>query len=180
MRASSTTKKPFTVWFTGLPKSGKSTLALTLRDSLRERGIIAKLFDGDSLRQSFWSNLGFTKKDRDEIVKRITKLCMIYEKHRLSTIVAVVSGYAEARGKVRNRLGKFMEVYVKCPVQVCIKRDEGFLYRKAIRGEISNFTGISDPYEEPRNPEVVCETNSETIGESLAKVVSKLEELDWI
>jgi len=180
MSVSFITKEPFTVWFTGLPKSGKTTLALALQNTLMKRRIRAKLFDGDCLRWSFWSNLGFSKKDRDEKVKRVIELCRIYEEHGLNTIVALICAYSEARKKARRQLGKFMEVYVKCPVKVCIKRDKDFLYQKAIKGEIPNFTGISDPYEEPENAEVVCETDVESIDLSLTKVLLKLEELGWI
>lgn len=161
--------KPFTVWFTGLSKSGKTTLALALRKELKNKGIKTRFFDGNFIRDTLWDDLGFTKQDRDENVRRVTELCKT--KSNLNNIVALISPYRELRDKAREELPGFIEVFVKCPLEVCIKRDKSDFYEKAERGEIPNFTGISDPYEEPLKPEVICETDKESVEECVAKII---------
>lgn len=165
-------KTSFTIWFTGLSKSGKTTLALTLRKKLKERGIKTRLFDGDFIRGTLWDDLQFTREDRNENVKRVVELCKT--KSNLNNIVALISPYRELRNKARKELSGFVEVFVKCPLEMCIKRDKNGLYERAKRGDIKNFTGISDPYEEPLNPDVICETNKESIKECVEKIMKKL------
>jgi len=146
-----------TIWFTGLPCSGKSTIADSLAERLKQKGVKVQRLDADIIRKHLWKELGYSKEDRDENIRRAS-----YLKH------------------ARQEVGSFMEVYVKCPVEVCIQRDTRGLYKKAMAGEISNFTGISDPYEEPTNPEVLIESDKETLEESIAKVMDKLKELKYI
>jgi len=162
----------FTVWFTGLSKSGKTTLALALRKKLKKRGIKTRLFDGDFIRGTLWDDLQFTREDRNENVKRVIELCKT--KSKLNNIVALISPYRELRNKARKELSGFVEVFVKCPLEICIGRDKNGLYESAKRGDIKNFTGISDPYEEPLNPDVICETNKESIKECVEKIMKKL------
>lgn len=164
----------FTVWFTGLSRAGKTTLALALRKKLKKRKIKARFFDGDFLRGTLWDDLSWSKKSRDENVERVIELC---ESGKRNNIVALISPYREMRREARRRLPGFLEVYVKCPLQVCKERDVNGLYKKAMRGEIPNFTGISDPYEEPEHPEVVCETDTESVDASLEKILRKLDTL---
>jgi len=162
--------KGFTVWFTGLPSSGKSTLARLLEKVLNDMDFHVEVLDGDEIRLRLSKGLGFSKEDRDENIRRISYVA----------ITCAISPYREIRNEARKEIGRFIEVYVKCPLEECIKRDLKGLYKKALDGEIKNFTGISDPYEEPLNPEVIVETHNETHEESLSKIVSGLIELGYI
>jgi len=164
----------FTVWFTGLSKSGKTTLALALRKELKTKKIKTRFFDGDFLRKTLWDDLSFSKKDRDENVARVIELCA--SGRRRNNIVALISPYREMRNRARKQLDGFIEVYVQCPKEICIERDKNGLYQRALRGEILNFTGISDPYEKPLNPEVICNTDKETIKECINKITEILYE----
>lgn len=165
-----------TVWFTGLPKAGKTTLATSLKKKLDNDGFKVRLFDGDSVRKSLWGDLKFSKPDRIENMRRVVHLCEAYSKLNIITIVALISPYRSARDATRARLKNFIEVYVKCPLKICESRDTTGMYRKAHRGKIENFTGISDPYEEPLNPEVVCETDKISIKDCVNKVLEALYE----
>ena len=170
----------FTVWFTGLPSSGKSTLARMLERELSQRGFRVAVLDGDEVRRGLSRDLGFSKEDRDENIRRIAFVARLLTQCGAVAIACAISPYREVRDEARRNIGRFVEVYVKCPVEVCQKRDTKGLYAKALRGEIPNFTGISDPYEEPLNPEVVVETDKETPEESLDKILSALERLGYI
>lgn len=169
----------YAVWFTGLPGAGKSTLAESLADLLRRQGLRVEVLDGDLIREGLSKDLGFSKEDRDTNVRRIGFVCELLTRNGVVAIVAVVSPYREVREEVRAMTGNFVEVFVKCPIEVLVKRDVKGMYQKALMGEIQNFTGISDPYEEPLNPEVTVETDKETVAVSLVKVVAKLEELGY-
>lgn len=174
-------REGFTVWFTGWSGSGKTTLAKALEEELRKRGVkYVQRLDGDIVRQDLCRDLGFSKEDRDENIRRVTFVAELLSKNGVATLVSFISPYREARDNARKRCKNFVEVYVKCAKEVLIERDPKGLYKKALAGEIKNFTGISDPYEEPLNPEVVVETDRETVEESLAKVVSYLEERNLI
>lgn len=173
-------EKGFTVWFTGLPCSGKSTLAQMLRDELVKRGLKVEVLDGDVVRQHISRGLGFSKEDRDENIRRIYHVAYLLQRNGIVVITAAISPYREIRQEARELLKDFVEVYVKCPVEVCMKRDVKGMYKKALAGEIKNFTGVDDPYEEPLNPEVVCETDKETPKESVNKIIKKIEELGYI
>lgn len=170
----------FTVWFTGLPSAGKTTIATLLAGHLRERGCRVELLDGDECRRNLSAGLGYSRQDRDANIKRIAYVCKLLARHGVVAIAAAISPYRAARERARAELGRFVEVYVKCPVQVCIARDVKGLYRRALAGEIPNFTGVSDPYEEPLSPEVVLETDKESAHESLARLVRRLAELGFL
>ncbi|HEY6444236.1 MAG TPA: adenylyl-sulfate kinase [Candidatus Acidoferrales bacterium] len=172
--------KHFAVWFTGLPSSGKSTLATLLAEELKKRGHKVEVLDGDAVRQRLSEGLGFSRKDRDENIRRIGLMCGLLTKHGVATLVAAISPYRSARDEVRKSISGFVEVYVKASVQKCIERDVKGLYKKALAGEIKGFTGIDDPYEPPLLPELTIETDVETPKESLARIVSGLEELGYI
>jgi len=170
-------QKGFTLWFTGLPCSGKSTIADIVVEELQRMGLKAERLDGDIIRNHLWKELGFSKEDRDENIRRVTFLAKLLTRNGTALATSFISPYRELRDYARRELGNFVEVYVKCPVEVCMQRDTRGFYRKALAGEISNFTGISDPYEEPLNPEVLIESDKETVEESVTKTIDKLKEL---
>lgn len=170
----------FTVWFTGLPSSGKSTLARLLEPVIQQRGLHVEVFDGDEVRQHLSKGLGFSKEDRDENIRRIAYVAGLVTRTGGVAITCAISPYRALRQEARQRIGRFVEVFVHCPVEECIERDVKGLYKKALSGEIQNFTGISDPYEEPEHPEVVVETHRESPEESLSKIVRRLEELGYL
>ncbi len=172
--------KGVTIWFTGLPCSGKTSLASAVRDKLNKRGYYVEALDGDVTRKYLSKGLGFSKEDRDENIRRVGFVCSLLTKAGSISTAAFVSPYRAIRKEIRNQIGNFVEVYVRCPVEVCIKRDVKGMYKKAIAGEIKNFTGISDPYEEPEDPEVIVDTDKESIEESATKVIEKLEEMGYI
>jgi adenylylsulfate kinase len=174
-------EKGYTIWFTGLPSSGKTTVSLKLVEILRERGLKKiEILDGDVVRTNLSKGLGFSKEDRDTNIKRIAFVCHLLSRNGAVAIGAAISPYREIRDYARNMIGDFVEVYVKCPVKVCAERDPKGNYEKAFKGEIKGFTGVDDPYEEPLNPEVILETDKETVEESAMKIVRKLEEMGYI
>jgi adenylyl-sulfate kinase len=172
--------KGFTVWFTGLPSSGKSTLARMLEKELNKLDFHVEVLDGDEVRLRLSKGLGFSKEDRDENIRRISFVANLVTRCGGVAITCAISPYRQIRDEAREEIGRFIEVYVKCPVDECIKRDVKGLYRKALNGEIKNFTGISDPYEEPHDPEVMVETNIETQEESIEKIIVVLKSLGYI
>jgi adenylyl-sulfate kinase len=169
-----------TVWFTGLPSSGKSTLARMLERVLVERGQRVEVLDGDEVRLRLSRGLGFSKEDRDENIRRITYVAKLITRCDGVAITCAISPYRALRDEARQEIGRFIEIYVKCALEVCIDRDVKGLYAKALRGEIPVFTGISDPYEAPLAPEVTVETDQESPEESLAKILQQLEELGYL
>ena len=173
-------QRGFTIWFTGLSGAGKTTIAERLYQVLRERELKAEILDGDVVRTNLSKGLGFSKEDRDTNIRRIGFVCKLLTRNGVAAIASAISPYRAVRDEVRAEIGDFVEVYAKCPLDVLQERDVKGLYAKAIKGEIANFTGVSDPYEEPLNPEVVLETDKETVDESLAKLVAKLEELGYL
>lgn len=172
--------KGFTVWFTGLPSSGKSTVAALLAKELRERSHKVEVLDGDVVRTNLSKGLGYSKADRDTNIRRIGFVCHLLSRNGVVAIAAAISPYREIRDENRKLIGDFVEVYVDCPLEECIKRDVKGLYKKALAGEIKEFTGISDPYEEPLNPEVIIETHKEQPLESVHKILAKLAEMGYI
>jgi adenylyl-sulfate kinase len=170
----------FTVWFTGLPSSGKSTLARMLEQVLIERGQRVEVLDGDEVRLRLSRGLGFSKEDRDENIRRITYVAKLITRCGGVAVTCAISPYRALRDEARQEIGRFVEVYVKCALDVCIDRDVKGLYAKALRGEIPAFTGVSDPYEAPLAPEVVVETDRESPEESLAKILRHLEGLGYL
>jgi adenylyl-sulfate kinase len=174
-------EKGFTIWFTGLSGSGKTTLSKMLESELRRRGIQkVELLDGDVIRTHLSKGLGFSKEDRDANIKRIGFVCKLLSRNGVVAIAAAISPYREIRNFNRKEIGDFVEVYCKCSLEVCIERDVKGLYKKALAGEIKNYTGIDDPYEAPLNPEVVLETDRETPEESVKKIFDKLESLEYV
>jgi adenylylsulfate kinase len=173
-------QKGFTVWFTGLPCCGKTTVADRVAKILKKRGYKVERLDGDIVREGLTSDLRFSKEDRDENIKRVTFVAKLLTRNGVAVLATFVSPYRERRNKSRAELGNFVEIYAKCPVEVCMKRDVKGMYKKALSGEIKDFTGVSDPYEEPEHPELILYTDKETIDESVDKVIKKLEELGYI
>jgi adenylylsulfate kinase len=171
----------FTIWLTGMSGSGKSTLTAILERRLTDRGLPLEVLDGDVVRTHLTRGLGFGKEDRDENVRRVGWVCELLTRHGVVAIAAVISPYREVRDEVRARIGRFVEVYMQAPLEVLAERDVKGLYRRAMAGEIESFTGVSDPYEPPLDPEVVCHTDGrETPEQSADKVVAKLEELGYL
>jgi len=173
-------KKGFTVWFTGLPCSGKSAIADRVAEILKAKGLKVERLDGDIVRQSLTRDLGFSKEDRDENIRRVTFVAKLLTRNSVAVLTSFISPYRELREHAREEIGNFVEAYAKCPVDVCIKRDVKDLYEKAIRGEIKEFTGISDPYEEPLKPEIILETDKESLEESAEKVIKRLNDLGYL
>jgi adenylyl-sulfate kinase len=170
----------FVVWFTGLSGAGKTTIAEKLQALLRDRGLKVEALDGDIVRTHLSKGLGFSKEDRDTNIRRIGFVAHLLQRNGVAVICSAISPYREIRDENRALIGDFVEVYAKCPIEVLAERDVKGLYKKAIAGELPNFTGVSDPYEEPLNAEVVIETDKETEQESLNKLVAKLEELGYM
>ena len=173
-------RQGFTVWFTGLPSSGKTTLSRLLHKELDELGLAAEVLDGDEVRQRLTKGLGFTKEGRDENIRRIAYVAKLLTRVGGIAITAAISPYRELRDLARAEIGSFVEVHVNCPLQVCMQRDVKGLYAKALKGEIPNFTGISDPYEPPLNPEVTLYTDRESPEESIKKILVKLADLNCL
>ncbi|MEE8391353.1 MAG: adenylyl-sulfate kinase [Anaerolineae bacterium] len=169
-------QKGFTLWFTGLSGSGKTAMAKPIAQALRDRGLKVERLDGDIVRQSLTRDLGFSKEDRDQNIERVTFVAKLLTRNGVAVLCSFISPYRARRAKSRQEIGEFIEVFVECSVEECARRDVKGLYAKAFAGEIENFTGVSDPYEEPENPELVCNTAQETVEESTAKVIAYLEE----
>ncbi len=165
----------FTLWFTGLSGAGKSTLANLAALELRERGHRVEILDGDDVRTHLSKGLGFSKEDRDTNIRRIGYVCRLLSRNGVVAVSAAISPYREIRDEVRRAHDRFFEVYVKCALEELVRRDVKGLYEKAIRGEIAHFTGVSDPYEEPLDPELVIESDREAPEESLARLLERLE-----
>lgn len=170
----------FTIWFTGLSGSGKSTLSEVIEQRLKTRGRNVEILDGDIVRTHLSKGLGFSKEDRDTNIKRIAFVCGLLTRNDVACISAAISPYRETRAWARNHIGNFVEVYVKCPIDVCRQRDVKGLYKLADEGKIKGFTGVDDPYEEPEHPELIVETDKETVDESVARIFAKLEELGYL
>jgi adenylylsulfate kinase len=170
----------FTVWLTGLSGAGKTTIARRLGQELQRRGRAVEILDGDVVRTHLSQGLGFSRQDRDTNIQRIAFVCSLLGRHGVAVISAAISPYAEARRQAREQIGNFVEVYVSCPLEALIQRDVKGLYARALRGEIEHFTGISDPYEPPTNPEVMVSTAQESVDESVARILKALEERGYI
>jgi len=176
-------QKGFTVWFTGLSGAGKSTIAERLEEELERRGRAVEVLDGDVVRTHLSKGLGFSKEDRDTNIRRIAFVAKLVTRHGGAVLTAAISPYSSIRDEARESIseaGGFVEVFVSCPIDELVRRDVKGLYEKALRGEIANFTGVSDPYEEPVAPEVTVYTDRETVEESTRKVIEALEDLGYI
>jgi adenylylsulfate kinase len=168
----------FVVWFTGLSGAGKTTLAQLLAEVLRRRGNLVEVLDGDVVRTHLSKGLGFSKEDRDTNIRRIGFVCHLLSRNGIVAIAAAISPYRSVRNEVRAMCaGGFVEIYVRCPLPVLQQRDIKGLYKKAAAGEIPNFTGVSDPYEEPLHPELIVDTDREIPEQSIARVLRRLQEL---
>tara|TARA_B100000959_G_scaffold222989_1_gene236264 strand:+ start:94 stop:705 length:612 start_codon:yes stop_codon:yes gene_type:complete len=175
-------QKGVTIWLTGLSGSGKSTIAVELEHALIENRHQAYILDGDNIRHGLNKNLGFSPEDRTENIRRIGEVAKLFTDAGIITITAFISPYREDRDAVRKLLnnGEFIEVYVKCPLDVCEERDTKGLYKKARAGEVKDFTGISAPYEEPLNPELTIDSSKLTVEESTRAVLNYLEEKGYV
>ena len=171
----------FTVWFTGLSGSGKSTISEILAPELQRRGHRVEVLDGDVVRTHLSKGLGFSKEDRDTNIRRIGWVCEVLTRNDVVAIAAAISPYRAVRDEVRESIGRFVEVYVEAPISVLAERDVKGLYKKALAGEITGFTGVSDPYEPPVAPEVTCYSDGrESPEESARRVLAKLDELGYL
>lgn len=173
-------QKGFTAWFTGLPCSGKTAVANRVAELLKERGLKVERLDGDIVRESLTRDLGFSKEDRNENIRRVTFVAKLLTRNGVAVLTSFISPYREVRAYAKEEIGSFIEVYAKCSLEVCMERDVKGMYAKAIKGEIKEFTGISDPYEEPLDPEILLETDKETLEESANKVIKRLNDLGYI
>ena len=170
-----------TVWLTGLPSAGKTTIALGLAERLRADGHRVQVLDGDEVRAALSAELGFSKEDRDTNVLRIGFVADLLTRNGVGVIVSAISPFKEVRDQVRRNVGNdFVEIFVDAPLEVCAERDVKGLYEKAFSGEIPQFTGVSDPYEAPAAPELHIKTDEEEPNESAARVIGYLEELGYL
>lgn len=172
--------KGVTVWFTGLPCSGKTTIADKLAGILKEKGRKVERLDGDIVRKGLTRDLGFSKEDRDKNIERVTFVAKMLTRNDVVVLATFVSPYLARRQLSREEIGEYIEVYVKASVEECIKRDVKGMYKKALAGEIKNFTGVDDPYEEPLNPEIIIDTENETVDESVETVLSYLDKNGYL
>lgn len=173
-------QKGFTLWFTGLSGAGKTALAKELEPILRQRGLKVERLDGDIVREGLTRDLGFSKEDRDKNIERVTFVAKLLTRNGVAVLCSFISPYIERRNLTRQEIGNFVECYVECSLEVLISRDVKGLYKKALAGEIPNFTGVSDPYEPPPNPEIAVDSGTQTIEESLAIILRRLEELGYL
>ena len=175
-----TGRKGFTLWLTGLSGAGKTTLATRLVAELRERGVTVEVLDGDEVRMNLSKGLGFSKEDRDTNIRRIGYVSRLLARNGVGVIAAAISPYRDVRDEVRRSVEQdgadFLEVFMKCPLDVLAERDVKGLYKKALAGEIKQFTGVSDPYEEPQSPELVIESDREAIELSAGRILQELEQ----
>src|SRR5882672_1250764 len=173
-------RKGFTLWLTGLSGAGKTTLAALLATELRARSVNTEVLDGDEVRTNLSKGLGFSKEDRDTNIRRIGYVCRLLSRNGVGTVSAAISPYSAVRDEVRRAVEKdgaeFVEVFVKCPIAVLAERDVKGLYKKALAGDLKGFTGVSDPYEEPLAPDVVVETDRESVEFSIGKIFHELEQ----
>ena len=172
--------KGFTLWFTGLSGAGKSTLSNLVAEELCRRGKQVEILDGDEVRTNLSKGLGFSKEDRDTNIKRIGYVCKLLTRNGVVAISAAISPYREIRDYNRQQIGHFIEVYVQCSIEELTRRDVKGLYKKALAGEIQNFTGVSDPYEAPPAPEITVDSERQRVEDSLKTILDYLEQHGWI
>lgn len=170
----------FTIWITGLPGSGKTSIADGLRDKLAEKELKIERLDGEEFRKNLSPDLGFSREDRDENIRRATYVSKLLNRQDVVVIVAFVSPYLEQRQYARKEIGDFVEVFINTPLELCEERDTAGLYRSAREGKIKNFTGISDPYEKPEQPEIEVKTAENSQDECVDYVLKRLETLGKI
>ncbi len=170
----------FCLWLTGLPCAGKTTISHEVAPRLAARGWPVELLDGDEVRKGLSADLGFDRAAREQHARRVTFVAKLLARNGVIPIVALISPYASSRAAARQQVGRFVEVYIQAPVEVCEQRDVKGLYKRARAGEIHEFTGVDDPYEPPEHPEIVVDTTKMTAAESASYVISELERLGWI
>ena len=172
----------FTVWLTGLSGAGKSTIAERLAPELSARGCSVEVLDGDEVRTHLSKGLGFSREDRDINIGRISFVASLLVRHGAAVITAAISPYAQARADARERIGsaRFIEVYIRCSIDELVRRDVKGLYAKALAGELKHFTGVSDPYEAPDNPDVVVDSEVESVEESVSKILAELAKRGYL
>jgi adenylylsulfate kinase len=170
----------FVIWLSGLPGSGKTTTAMVLENELRSRGLKVETLDGDEVRRNLSPELGFSRLDREVHAKRVSYVSSLLSRNGVITIVALISPYRSIRDSARNVIGRFVEVWVKCSVETCSKRDPKGLYKQALQGKVSNFTGIQDPYEPPINPEIIIDTEQESPDDCAKKIIAALKDLKYL
>ena len=167
----------FTLWLTGLSGAGKSTIAQAVAERLRANSAKVEILDGDEVRLNLSKGLGFSREDRDTNIRRIGYVAKLLTRNGVAVISAAISPYRAVRDEVRKEVGAFVEVYVKASLDECVRRDTKGLYKKALAGEIKQFTGVSDPYEDPERPELVLDTEQEDVAASAERVLARLVEL---
>ncbi len=167
-----------TVWFTGLSSAGKTTLSREVGSQLMARGLRVEILDGDEVRRSLCHELGFSKEDRDENIRRVGYVAELLTRNGVVVLVSAISPYRATREEVRQRIGRFIEVYVNAPLETCELRDIKGLYKRARAGELRGMTGVDDPYEAPLQPQVECRTNQETLEDSVEKVLLAIQ--SWL
>jgi len=176
--------KGFTLWFTGLSGAGKSTLSLPVAERLKALGHRVEILDGDVVRTNLSKGLGFSKEDRDTNIRRIGFVANLLSRNGVAAITAAISPYRDVRDEVRTMVeadgAGFVEVYVHCPIDVLAERDVKGLYKKAIAGEIKNFTGVSDPYEAPHHPDVLVDSSKDSVADGVERIVAKLRDLGYV
>ncbi len=176
LNADDRTKEGFVLWFTGLPCSGKTTVAEEVSKALKDRGRKIECLDGDVVRKSLSADLGFSKQDREENLNRVIFICRLLSRNGVGVLASFVSPYRKIRRKAREETTNFIEVFASCPLAECRKRDVKGMYKSAEEGRINNFTGISAPYETPESPEIIIPTDRETSNRSCARIIGYLEE----
>ncbi len=169
-------KKGVTIWLTGLPCSGKTTIALEIERYFKKNNLPVQRLDGDVVRGTLSKDLGFSKEDRDKNIERISYVAQMLVNNGVNVVVAFVSPYRKMRDFARSVCLNFCEVYVKCDVEECMKRDVKGMYKKALSGEIKDFTGVQDPYEEPEHPDVIVDTRKHSLKDCVKQIIVDLEE----
>jgi adenylyl-sulfate kinase len=177
---SNSNQEGFVVWMTGLSGAGKTTIALDLVKALQERGLYVERLDGDVVRESLTKDLGFSAEDRRTNIERITFVAKLLSRNGVACICSFISPYQSVRDHVRENTTNFLEVFVDAPLETVIERDVKGLYKKAIAGEIPNFTGISDPFEAPENPDIHVRTDRQTVAESVSQIIGDLESRGYV
>jgi adenylyl-sulfate kinase len=172
--------KGFTLWLTGMSGAGKSTISDQLIERFRGADAKVELLDGDIVRTNLSQGLGFSREDRDINIRRIGFVADLLSRNGIIVVVAAISPYRGTREEVKSKIGNFLEVFVDCPVEVLAQRDVKGLYKRALAGEVEKFTGISDPYEPPLNPDITVRSDRETLEESVGKVWGELKRRGWI
>jgi adenylyl-sulfate kinase len=170
----------FTIWFTGLSGSGKSTLAEGVRETLQRRGLQVEWLDSGKIRRELNRDLGFTREDVEKNLRRLGYECKLLNRNGVVALVSAISPFRGVRDELREQIGRFVEVYCRCPLEVLVKRDTHGLYEKAQGGEIQNVAGINAPYEEPLKPEVAVETDRESIDSCVERIIKTAEILEYL